>query len=84
VRERGGERPHFPGGAALLLAPALLAVLVMPPVREQKRWEQMYSRADTHRWHIISARNLRNAKKAKDRGAIQVRPDSPPPPPPLG
>jgi uncharacterized membrane protein (DUF485 family) len=84
VRERRGDRPRFPGGSALLLAPALIAVLVMPSVREEKRWEQMYSRADSHRWHIISARTARNAKKARERAAAQARAESPPPPPPQG
>lgn len=91
VRERGGDKPHFPGGAALLLAPALLAVLVMPPTRERARWERIYAQADTRRWHVISARNNRDARRAKERaerlgarGAAPVRPDSSPRVPPVG
>jgi hypothetical protein len=72
VRERRGERPQFPGGSALLLAPALVAILVMPPVREAQRWEQTYARADAHRWHVINARAARNAKRARDKAAAQA------------
>jgi glucan phosphoethanolaminetransferase (alkaline phosphatase superfamily) len=82
VRERRGDRPRFPGGSALLLAPALIAVLVMPSVREQKRWEQRYLRADLQRAHVIKARMDRDAKRAKARAAAQTRTEPQPPEPP--
>jgi len=84
VRERRGDRPKFPGGSALLLAPALIAVLVMPSVREQKRWEQRYARADSQRWHIINARTARAAKRARERAAAQPHTESQPQTPPQG
>jgi hypothetical protein len=41
VREQDGVMARFPGGTALLLAPALVAVLVMPAAREEARLAEM-------------------------------------------
>jgi hypothetical protein len=40
VRESDGAVARFPGGAALLLAPALIAVLVMPSARLEAEWRR--------------------------------------------
>ncbi len=49
-------RPRFPGGAALLLAPALVAVLVLPSARRDEAERQRDRRWTERRWARTAAR----------------------------
>jgi hypothetical protein len=85
VRASDGATARFPGGAGLLLAPALAAVLVMPAERERARWEDLMRQADAERARIISDRELPTRGRPRTQGDnVPVRPrpqDSAPPPP---
>jgi hypothetical protein len=86
VREADGARARFPGGAGLLLAPALAAVLVMPAERERARCEDLMRQADVERLRIIGERDIRTSRPRQSRvpgDNVPVRPrpqDSVPPP----
>jgi hypothetical protein len=56
VRGRHGVLPHVPGGAALLLAPALVAVLLFPVARQEAAWRAAWAKADQQRQRIIAER----------------------------
>jgi hypothetical protein len=68
VRESGGAVAQFPGGAALLLAPALVAVLVMPAAREAARWEEERWQAEAARARVIERRTARPPARPRGLG----------------
>lgn len=72
VRESDGRTPRMPGGAAILLAPALVAVLLMPVTREAR------VRAVEAREAAQQAASDAAARTARER----TRPQTPPAPPP--
>jgi len=70
VRDAHGTGAHFPGGSALLLAPALVAVLVMPQSREMERWDRAMRAADRERAEIIRERQRRDSMPVRRRPRV--------------
>ncbi len=81
VRGRHGVGPHVPGGAGLLLLPALVAVFILPVARLEARWSVQWRAADERRFRIIAARAAPPALPVRRRGLgddVPVRPVVPP------
>jgi hypothetical protein len=57
VRSAHGVGPHVPGGAATLLLPALVAVVLFPVARREAQWRVEWAAADARRYEIIARRD---------------------------
>jgi hypothetical protein len=56
VRGEHGARPYLPGGSALLLAPAVVAILLFPVGRREAAWAAEWRAADDARMRIVGER----------------------------
>jgi len=86
VRGEHGARPYLPGGSALLLAPAVVAILLFPVGRREAAWAAAWRAADDARMRIVGERErVRPPARPQRLGDdVPVRPlpipDSVPPP----
>jgi hypothetical protein len=74
VRGTHGMGPHFPGGAAVLLLPALVAVLLFPLTRVEAVWAREWAAADQRRYAIIAKRDAPPPRRRGLSDAVPVRP----------
>lgn len=79
IRESDGAMARFPGGAGLLLAPALVAVLVMPAARADAIHEERQRRAEAAWSSAIARREAGYAPRVRpirDLPVVRPPPDS--------
>ena len=80
IRGQHGALPQIPGGSALLLAPAVVAVLLFPIGRREAAWQTQWRRADAARSAIVAERERAKLLPARrpDRvgDEVPIRPDT--------
>lgn len=77
VREANGINAYFPGGMALLLAPALVAAVMLPTARAAASVQRAEREADLRRLRLEATDSAARMRTARPRPAPVIRSGSP-------